>query len=79
MFGIFYSDVEEPNDTVLEELIANQRIRMLPARSGIAISWRSDSESEDLREFAEEQDSTRLEEPCFNIQYYVLEEPNPPI
>ena len=71
MFGIFYSDVEEPNDTVLEELIANQRIRMLVARRGIAIVWRSHSASE-------EQDSTRLEE-HLNVQYYVLEEPNPPI
>ena len=72
MFRICYCDVEKPNHTVLEELIANQRIRMIAARSRIAISWRSHSESE-------EQDSTRLEEPCFNIQYYVLEEPNPPI
>ena len=72
MFRIFYCDIEEPNVTVLEELIANQRNRMLVARSRITISWRSHSESE-------EQDSTRLEEPCFNIHYNVLDEPNPPI
>ena len=45
---------------------------MLVARSRIAISWRSHSESE-------EQDSTRLEEPCLKTQYYVLEGSNPPI